>query len=438
MIAMMTQNFWTAKFGKLLSIFVFILAQSATQIALAQSDLTQHHQNDLAHPKRFDDNQIDDAVFFDDTALSTQAPPKKVPLGVVSPMAVQEFVQAVDIVRKDYANTVDDDKLFNYAIAGMLKQLDSHAEFLDENALKNLQEFTEGHVAHVGIVAKFDNKNQAWVVSDITPDSSAQNAGIQINDYIHQIGDIKLNDNTAQSDVNQLLLGIAGSFVDVSTSRQGRDKKSHHLQRTNLKSTQLTVQVYDGVAVVVLPVFTSTTRQDLIERLVVIPEPVHAVILDVRNNPGGVLSSAIDIASLFMPKQPVISVVKKDEVVETISTTGGVLFDDMPVFVLQNRYSASAAEVLAQSLSKDKQSTIVGETSYGKGSIQSVIPLDNKAVKLTSAYYQTTDGNKIDGIGITPDIALDFGEQNWLSKLVDIVDDKKLKVGMRLVASSDY
>lgn len=195
--------------------------------------------------------------------------------------------------------------------------------------------------------------------------------------------------------------------------------------------------MHDGVALVQLPVFTSSTRQELMERLVLIPEPVHAVILDVRNNPGGVLSSAIDIASLLC--RPCLWFRwSKDVVTQTMSTNGTALFDEMPVFVLQNRYSASAAEVLAESLSKDAQSTIVGETSYGKGSIQSVIPLDNKAIKLTSAYYETTDGKRIDGVGVSPQIALNFDDENWFSQLSALINDKKLKVGMRLVSSNDY
>lgn len=437
MIAMMTHNFWTAKFSKRLGVFVFMLVQSTfVQITFAQSAPIQNYQGHLAYLEHFDD-KTDDAM-LDNPALTDQAPPKQVPLGVVSPVAVREFVQAVDIVRKDYADSIDDDKLFNYAIAGMVKQLDGHAEFLDENALQNLREFTEGHVAHVGIVANFNPANKTWVIDEITQGSSAQKAGIQVGDYLHQIGDIKLTDSATQNDVNQLLLGIAGTFVDVSVSSQGRHKKTYHLQRTDTKDTQISVQMHDGVALVQLPVFTSSTRQELMERLVLIPEPVHAVILDVRNNPGGVLSSAIDIASLFMPSMPVISVVKKDVVTQTMSTNGTALFDEMPVFVLQNRYSASAAEVLAESLSKDAQSTIVGETSYGKGSIQSVIPLDNKAIKLTSAYYETTDGKRIDGVGVSPQIALNFDDENWFSQLSALINDKKLKVGMRLVSSNDY
>lgn len=224
MIAMMTHNFWTAKFSKRLGVFVFMLVQSTfVQITFAQSAPIQNYQDHLAHLEHFDD-KTDDAM-LDNPALTDQAPPKQVPLGVVSPVAVREFVQAVDIVRKDYADSIDDDKLFNYAIAGMVKQLDSHAEFLDENALQNLREFTEGHVAHVGIVANFNPANKTWVIDEITQESSAQKAGIQVGDYLHQIGDIKLTDSATQNDVNQLLLGIAGTFVDVSVSSQGRHKK---------------------------------------------------------------------------------------------------------------------------------------------------------------------------------------------------------------------
>ncbi len=362
----------------------------------------------------------------------------KVSLGSASPEAIRQFVQVVDIIRQKYAKVVDDDELLQDATAGMLAKLDSHAEFLDEQALQNLQQFTEGHMAHVGLTASFDDNLAQWVVIKVSEESSASNAGIQIGDYIHQIGDVKLSDSLEQNDVDQLLLGIAGTQVDVVLSKQGRLKKTHRLQRNDSQDSQISVQMYNGVAIVKLPVFTNGTRQELMDRLVTINEPVQAIILDVRNNPGGVLSSAIDIASLFMPNQAVATIAEKDVVTQTLSTSGNPIFDAMPVFVLQNRYSASAAEVLALALSKDEQTSIVGETSYGKGSIQSIIPLDKNAIKLTTAYYETLEGKSIDGVGISPDVTFDFSNDIWRSQLFALIEVKKLKNGMILVATNDY
>lgn len=169
-----------------------------------------------------------------------------------------------------------------------------------------------------------------------------------------------------------------------------------------------------------------------------INEPVQAVVLDVRNNPGGVLSSAMDIASLFMPNQPIATIAEKEVVTQTLSTSGNPIFDAMPVFVLQNRYSASAAEVPALALSKDEQTTIIGEKSYGKGSIQSIIPIEKNAIKLTTAYYETLEGKPIDEVGILPDVTLDFAGDIWRSQLFALIEAKKLKNGMILVATNDY
>lgn len=407
----------------------FIMACMMASVAYAEA--VSDTPTVVQQVERVLDNRPD--VLMDEVGLN-----KKVSLGAVSPQAIRQFVQVVDVVRQKYAKVVDDDELLQDATVGMLSKLDSHAEFLDEGALQNLQQFTEGHVAHVGLVARFDGAVDQWVVDEISEGSSANSAGIQVGDYIHQIGDVKLNDSLTQNDVNQLLMGIAGSHVDLVISKQGRVKKTHHLQRNDSQDTQISVQMYNGVAIVKLPVFTNSTRQELMDKLVTINEPVQAVVLDVRNNPGGVLSSAMDIASLFMPNQPIATIAEKEVVTQTLSTSGNPIFDAMPVFVLQNRYSASAAEVLALALSKDEQTTIIGEKSYGKGSIQSIIPLEKNAIKLTTAYYETLEGKPIDEVGISPDVTLDFASDIWRSQLFALIEAKKLKNGMILVATNDY
>lgn len=413
---------------KILTLTIFGITNS--WVCMAQTTVN----NTPAVVKRVEmilDNHSD--IVIDETDLE-----QPVPLGAVSPEAIRQFVQAVDIIRRKYAKVVDDDQLLHDATAGMLTKLDSHAELLDETALQNLQEFTEGHVAHVGLIADFDSQLNQWVVAKVNDNSSAGDVGIQVGDYIHQIGDIKLHDSLSQQDANQLLTGIAGSHVDVVISKQGRAKKTYNLQRNHQQESQISVQMENGVAMVKLPVFTNSTRQELINKLVTINVPVQAIVLDVRNNPGGVLSSAIEIASLFMPNQPVIRIQEKDVVSQTLSTWGKPIFDAMPVFVLQNRYSASAAEVLAVALSKDEQAVIIGEKSYGKGSIQSIIPLDKKAIKLTTAYYKTTEGVPIENVGVQPNIILDFSNDIWRSQLNKFIEGKKLKNGMILVASNDY
>lgn len=351
-----------------------------------------------------DNTQTKTVALPDDTL-----PVHHVALNAISPNTIKTFVQVVDLVRRHYAGDTNDDSLFRYAMSGMLTRLDNHAEFLDETAFRNLQAFSEGSVAGVGLSVSFDQSNNAWVVVAVENLSSAQKAEIAVGDFLHKIGDKQLNDQFNDKDVTQMLAGLAGSQIDVTISKQGRNQKTLNLQRTTLINDKLSVVMNDGIAIVTLPVFTENTRQELNERLALISTPIQAMIIDVRNNPGGVLSSAINVASLFISNKPVVQITQPQKPIETLSTAAtSAPLANLPIMLLQNRYSASASEVLALALKKDSNAIIAGETSYGKGSIQSVITVgNNEAIKITTAYYKGTDGTKIDGVGVLPDVVFD-------------------------------
>lgn len=370
----------------------------------------------------------------------------RVPLGAVSPNTLKTFVSVVDLVRRDYVEEVGDEALFRYAIKGMMTGLDSHAEFLDKEAFNNLQSFTSGHVANIGISASYQTLEAHWVVTQVEEGSSAKRAGIRVGDYLHQIGDTKLGESQSSSDVLQLLNGIAGTQVDVIISNAGRNKRRLSVQRNEVIKSSIETTIIDGVAVIKLPVFLNNTRQQILESLGSAGVPISGVILDLRNNPGGVLESAGAVASLFMRNQTVVQVAGRQGVERELKTEGSPLLIELPVMILQNRYSASAAEVLASSLQSSKRAIVVGETSYGKGSVQSVIPLgDGQAVKMTTAHYLTADGKQIDGVGVIPDVSLDdkphqitndgtmdVAEHDdvWLSWAVALMDGAKLDVGI--------
>ena len=158
------------------------------------------------------------------------------------------------------------------------------------------------------------------------------------------------------------------------------------------------------------------------QSLIDLDAPITGVLLDVRDNPGGVLTSAIDVASLFMKDTDVVQVKGRQGDPRILATKGSALLAPLPVVILQNRYSASAAEVLASSLQAQNRATIAGETSYGKGSVQSVIALnDEQAVKLTVAHYLTTEGTKIDKVGVQPDVTLNGSEGSWEQQALDLL-----------------
>lgn len=367
----------------------------------------------------------------------------RIPLGAVSPNTLKTFVSVVDLVRRDYVEEVSDEMLFKNAMRGMLTGLDSHAEFLDEAAFANLQSFTLGNVANIGLSAVWQPNENHWVVSRVNDGSSAQRLGVKEGDYLHQVGETKIDETQSENDVLQLLNGIAGTQVDIVVSSAGRNKRRLSVQRNEVVKSHVEMRVVGDVAVIKLPVFQNNTRQQILESLGRVGIPISGVILDVRNNPGGVLESAGAVASLFMRNQTIVQVAGRQGVERELKTEGSPLLIDLPVIVLQNRYSASASEVLTSSLQAQKRALIVGETSYGKGSVQSVIPIgDGQAVKMTTAHYLTADGKRIDGVGVVPDVAFDdkptsaatsdtmvMGDA-WLSQALILMSSAKLPVGV--------
>lgn len=355
-------------------------------------------------------------------------------LNAISPETLKTFVAVVDLVRREYVEAVNDEELFNNAMSGLLTKLDSHAEFLDAEAYENLRAFTQGDVGDVGLTATYQPKIGYWVISDVITDSPADKKGIAVGDYLHQIDEFKLDDNKQSNDVKQLLTGIAGTQVDVVTSKAGRRKHTTTLQRNNNHPQIIETQLVDGLAIIRLPAFQNNSREQILQSLISLDAPVTGILLDVRDNPGGVLASAVNVASLFMADTDVVQVKSRQSAPRTLSTRGTAVLKPLPVIILQNRYSASAAEVLASSLQAQSRATIVGEVSYGKGSVQSVIPLnDEQAVKLTVAHYLTANGKKIDKIGVQPDVVLSGNESTWEQQALDLLHQQVKSSGLRFV-----
>ena len=369
-------------------------------------------------------------------AINTDIPAEvaQVSLNAISPETLKTFVALVDLVRREYVDTVNDEELFNNAMSGMLTKLDSHAEFLDAEAYENLRAFTEGDVGDIGIKVEYQSQSGYWVITDVVDDSPADKKGIAVGDYLHQVDEFKLGEDEESNDIDQLLTGIAGTQVDIVTSKAGRRKHTTTLQRNNNHPQIVETRLVDGIAIIRLPAFQNNSREKLLQSLIDLEAPVSGVLLDMRDNPGGVLASAVSVASLFMSDTDVVQVKGRQSDSRTLSTQGIALLESLPMVVLQNRYSASAAEVLASSLQAQKRATILGEVSYGKGSVQSVIPLnDEQAVKLTVANYMTASGKKIEGIGVEPDVALSGSESTWEQQALDLLRKKALVSGIRFV-----
>lgn len=380
-------------------------------------------------------NPLVDSSDYNET-LSTDIPEDiaQVSLKAISPETLKTFVAVVDLVRRDYIDAVNDEELFSNAMSGMLTKLDSHAEFLDAEAYENLRAFTEGDIGDIGIKAVYRADENYWVVTEVADDSLADKKGITIGDYIHQIDEFKLDEDKQTNDIVQLLSGIAGTQVDVVISKAGRRKRTISLQRNNNNPQAIETRLVDGIAIIKLPIFQNNSREKVLQSLTNLDAPVQGILLDLRDNPGGVLTAAVQVASLFMVDRDVVQIKSRQSALRTLSTRGTALLEPLPVVILQNRYSASAAEVLASSLQTQKRAIILGEVSYGKGSVQSVIPLNNEqAVKLTVAHYLTAKGVKIDGIGVQPDISLSASEVEWEQQALDLLRQQITTSGIRFV-----
>ena len=352
---------------------------------------------------------------------------QQVALGAVSPVTVEKFVKMIDIIRQNYVTNVDDESLFDNAMAGTLAALDPYSEYLDANAFENLRLFTEGDIGSIGVSVSFHADVDSWVFDDVLPNSPAAKAGIQRGNYLHQINDNKLDNTRTSQDVDQLLTGIAGTTARLLVSDKGRRKHLVVVQRTLVQQQAMSANIINGVAVVQIPVFQNNTQQQFLMALTKLNQPFSVLVLDLRNNPGGVLSAANDIASLFMNDKVVVQIKNRQGIQEVMRTHGKAQFADLPLVVLQNRYSASAAEVLASALQNNQRAKVYGETSYGKGSIQSIVPInDSEAVKLTVAHYYSSEGEKIDGVGVKPDVTLTGAETGWLDQvLADLQTTKR-------------
>ena len=410
-------------------------------ISLNADDIVAEDDTEMLNAADESDDSIDSmpdesAVMDDDDNIDTIIPSEvaQVSLNAISPQTLKTFVAVVDLVRRQYVDAVNDEELFNNAMSGMLTKLDSHAEFLDAEAYENLRAFTEGDVGDIGIQVTYEPEVGYWIITEVIDDSPADKKGIAVGDYLHQVGEFKLDENRQSNDVEQLLTGIAGTQVDIITSKAGRRKRTTTLQRNNSHPQIVETKLVDGIAIVKLPAFQNNSREKLLEGLINLDAPISGILLDLRDNPGGVLTSAVSVASLFMNDTDVVQVQARQDKSRVLTTQGDAILKPLPMVVLQNRYSASAAEVLASSLQAQKRATIIGEVSYGKGSVQSVIPLnDEQAVKLTVANYMTASGRQIDVIGVEPDITLSGSETSWEQQALDLLKPRALDSGIRFI-----
>ncbi|WP_426020550.1 S41 family peptidase [Brevundimonas sp. DWR2-3-1b1] len=318
------------------------------------------------------------------------------------------FGDVVGIVEQAYVVPVDNKKLIEAALAGMMTALDPHSNYLPPSNYDELRERTEGQYSGVGLTISADG----GMVKVISPmdDSPAAKAGVQAGDVISSIEGQNAAGLTV-SQVSEKLRGEVGTSVKVTFLRDGEDPLEVVLTREVIKVQSVTGRVEGDFGYLRVSTFNENTGRELNEAIAKIKAEkpgVKGYVLDLRNNGGGLLNAAIDVSDAFLERGEIVSQRgRKPEQIQRYSAKPGDIAGGLPLVVLVNYGSASASEIVAGALKDHQRATVVGLTSFGKGSVQTVIPLrqgQDGALSITTARYYTPSGASIQKIGIEPDL----------------------------------
>jgi carboxyl-terminal processing protease len=320
---------------------------------------------------------------------------------------LKTFSEVLTQVQKSYVDETKVKDLVQGAIRGMLSTLDPHSAYMTADMYKEMQVETKGEFGGVGIQIGV-KENRLAVIAPIegTP---AHRAGVKAGDFITKVNDETTKDLTLM-DAVQKMRGPKGSKVNLTIQREGvPEALQFTLVRDTIKIESVKSKVLDNIGYVRLTQFQESTGRDLTKVLKQFKEQkLQSTILDLRNNPGGLLTSAVEVSEQFLPSGKLVVYTKgreskKDEWV----SKGKDQMDDSPMIILVNEGSASASEIVAGALQDYGRAVIVGTTSFGKGSVQTILPLgDGSGLRLTTAKYYTPKGRSIQSTGITPDIVV--------------------------------
>lgn len=331
---------------------------------------------------------------------------------------LMRFVTAYRFIELKYVNQTDDVNLIDGAIDGMVKSLgDPHSNYLSPKMYQSLKEQTQGSFAGIGVVMGMDNNKNIKIVA-VMEDSPGQKAGLAEGDQIIAVDGTPVTE-MAFDEVATHVRGEPGTDVVLTIMRDGA-QQDYTITRDNIKLKTVGHEMLDNnIGYIQIVSFSEDTAQEFMDAYTDLQnQGMQGLVLDLRNNPGGLLGACVDIAKNLVPKGDIVSIVDKDGNKEVYSSDLEQV--QYPVAVLINKNSASASEILSGAIQDTKSGVIIGETSYGKGSVQTILPMmDDDAVKLTIAKYYTPSGRSIDGVGITPDIEVKLDEGSTVDTQLD-------------------
>ena len=315
-------------------------------------------------------------------------------------------------VQEQYVEEVTDKKLIESAISGMLQSLDPHSSYLSADAYKDMQVKTKGRFGGLGIEITMED----GVVKVVSPidDTPAAKAGMKSGDLIIGVDGESIRGLTINESVSKLR-GPVGSKVIITVVRDKKDPYEIEIKRDIINIKSVKHNIIKNIGYVRLTTFSDTTTSGLEKALTEIKKNIgnkfQGLILDLRNNPGGLLNQSISVADAFLNQGEIVSTQgRNDDDTSRVFAKKGDLINGRPLVVLINSGSASASEIVAGALKDHSRAIIIGTRSFGKGSVQSIIPLaGNGAMRLTTARYFTPSGISIQAKGIEPDIIVEAG-----------------------------
>lgn len=324
---------------------------------------------------------------------------------------LRTFTRVYDHIRSGYVEEVSDSELLEYAIKGMIAELDPHSAYLDEESFEDLQVNTSGEFGGLGIEVGMEN-GFVKVISPIDGTPAAK-AGIEAGDLIIRL-DGKPVKGMSLSDAVEIMRGPKGSELDLTVVREGVERPIEiTLTRDVIKvrsvRTQLLEEDYAYVRIAQFQVGTGQDMLDALKKMQLNNQELKGIILDLRNNPGGVLQASVDVADAFLDGGLVVYTEGRMENSDTrYYANPGDIAEGIPIVVLINDGSASASEIVAGALQDQGRALVLGTRSFGKGSVQTVVPIsESRAIKLTTALYFTPEGRSIQALGIVPDVTVE-------------------------------
>ena len=360
--------------------------------------------------------EYDDSLEMDDPEQSIAEVPVE---------SIEQFVQIYGTVKQNYVTEKSDDALFLQAIKGLVGGLDRYSRYLSPEEYKQLIQYTESDLATVDFELNYDNHNRQWQIKNLTTSSDSYKLGLKNGFTIFKLDNQELK-NLNREQVEDLLHGSIGSTLQLQLNANSPAMSIVRNKKMDVADIEATL-LHNQVLVLHVRVFQQDTANE-IKRLIEEnnPSKLKAVLIDLRNNPGGLLSSSVESADLFLNQGVIVSTKSRSEGNQQFQALPGNEFQSLKLGILINGRSASAAEVFTAALKEHQRAWVLGEKSYGKGVVQKLFPLANgAALQMTVSHYFTPKESMIDGQGIRPNQEyawpVDMKEDTYLSNVAEML-----------------